>query len=308
MRCSRVGRVRCGMVMISIIITAFKEEHSTRKAIMRFLPQIKNLDAEILVVAPDKPTKEMCKEFKDVHYIKDGGVGKPAALNQAFREAKGDILILSDGDVYPNDYAVRELIKFFYNNIRIGAVSGRPVSISPRTKLLGFWSHLLTDMADQTRRRCTKERKSIVCTGYLYAIRKKAIEGMNMPEDILSDDAFISYYIENKGYKILYAAGAQIFVKYPSTFSDWIKQKARSTGGYTQLEQLGVTPKNPMRGFKQEAKEIITIFKYGKNLKEFTWTGMLVLARIYLWLRIYYERRIKQKSFEETWTRIETTK
>jgi len=293
--------------MISIIITAFKEVESVYRAILKFRPQL-HIGDEILVVAPDKETEEVCKSIKGVRYIKDPGVGKPAALNIAFREAKGDILVLTDGDVYPNQYAVRELTKFFAHSQKVGAVSGRPMSISPRTKMLGYWSHLLVDMADKMRRRCTKERESMVCTGYLYAISRRAIEGMNMPEDILSDDAYISYYIENKGFKILYSAGAQVFVKYPSTFSDWIKQKARSTGGYTQLEQLGVAPKNPMRGLKQEAKEIITIFKYAKNLKEFTWTGMLVLARIYLWLRIYYERRIKQKSFEETWTRIETTK
>ena len=298
--------------MISIIITAFKEADSVRKAIIKFRNQLnwpkEHNFYELLVVAPDRETELVCEEFKGVRYIKDPGVGKPAALNIAFREAKGEILVLTDGDVYPNQYAIRELSKFFSHSQKVGAVSGRPRSINSRNNILGYWSHLLVDMADQTRRKCTKERKSIVCTGYLYAVSKKAIEGMNMPEDILSDDAYISYYIENRGFKILYAAGAQIFVKYPSTFSDWIKQKARSTGGYTQLEQLHVAPKNPMRGFKQEAKEIITIFKYARNLKEFMWTGMLVLARIYLWLRIYYERRLKNKSFEQTWVRINSTK
>lgn len=293
--------------MITIIITAYKEADSVRKAIMKFKPQL-NQEDELLVVAPDAETERVCQEFSEVRYLKDPGIGKPAALNLAFQAAKGDILVLTDGDVYPSQYAVRELTKFFSYNPKVGAISGKPVSISPKDNMLGYWSHLLTDMADKTRRKCTKERKSIVCTGYLYAVSKKAIEGMNMPEDILSDDAYISYYIESKGFKILYSAAAQVFVKYPSTFSDWIKQKARSTGGYTQLEKLGVAPKNPMRGFKQEAKEIITIFKYAKNFKEITWTGMLVLARIYLWIRIYYERRIKEKSFEKTWTRIETTK
>ena len=292
-------------MVISIIICAFKEPDGVRRAINSF--QLQPHD-EILVVAPDKETEEVCKEFesKKIRYIKDEGVGKPAALNLAFREAKGDILILTDGDVYPNVYAVGQFIKVFdiFTDPEIGAVSGRPVSLSPTTTMLGYWSHLLCDMADRVR----KESNSIVCSGYLYAINRKAIEGMNMPEDILSDDAYISYYIQSKGFKIAYSSSAQAFVKYPTTFSDWIKQKVRSTGGYTQLTQLGLTPKNAMRGFKQEAKEVLTVFGYSKGLKQFFWTCMLVMARVYLWIKIYYERKIKHKSFEKTWVRIETTK
>ena len=323
---------------VSIIITAYKEADSVRKALMRYIPQyIQNTKSSIdvyetLIVAPDVETEKVCHEFREfqnnkpgykcneIRYIKDPGIGKPAALNLALKEAKGDVFILTDGDVYPNAYAVRELTRFFEHSQKVGAVSGRPKSISPRTTMLGYWSHVLANMADVTRRRFTKERKPITCSGYLYAVSRRALVEIDehgketmlqMPEDILSDDAYVSYIIENRGFKILYSSAAQVFVKYPSTFSDWIKQKARSTGGYVQLEKMGVAPKNKkniMRGFWQEAKEITTIFKYAKNLKEVAWTGLLVLARMYLWLKIWYERRLNEKSFEETWTRIETTK
>ena len=297
--------------MISIVITAYKEPRTIAKAIEQILKNKLKENFEILVLAPDKETLDeaakCAKKSKKIKVIKDEGKGKPAALNIAFRKAKGRIIVFTDGDVYMSDKSLLHIVEKF-KDLKVGVVSGRPISLNPRSKMLGFWSHLLADMADKTRRKCTKEKKSIVCTGYLYAVRKSAIDKMIIPGDILSDDAYISYIIENRGYKILYAAGAQVFVKYPSTFSDWIKQKARSTGGYTQLAQMGLEPKNPMRGFWQEVKEITTIFKYGKNLKEFAWTMMLALARIYLWLRIYYERRLKHKSFEKTWVRISTTK
>ena len=126
-------------MVISIIICAFKEPDGVRRAINSF--QLQPHD-EILVVAPDKETEEVCKEFesKKIRYIKDEGVGKPAALNLAFREAKGDILILTDGDVYPNVYAVGQFIKVFdiFTDPEIGAVSGRPVSLSPTTTMLGY--------------------------------------------------------------------------------------------------------------------------------------------------------------------------
>ena len=36
------------------------------------------------------------------------------------------------------------------------------------------------------------------------------------------------------GYRIRYAPEAQVFVKYPTTYRDWLRQKVRSAGGYAQ--------------------------------------------------------------------------
>ena len=52
----------------------------------------------------------------------------------------------------------------------------------------------------------------------------------------------------------------------------------------------------------------ITPFSYSKNPKEFFWTILLILARIYLWFKIFTDLKLKKESFKKTWTRVETTK
>lgn len=288
--------------MISVIITAFKEAESVKKSIQRFKSQIGVEEPyEILVVAPDKETEDVCSSFEVVRYIKDPGVGKPTALNIAVKEAVGDILIFTDGDVFPSYYVVRELIKSF-KDPKVGAVSGRPISISPLDTQLGYWSNLLTDMAHQTR----IDKENFVVTGYLYAMRKELFN-FEVPKECLSDDAYISYMILNQNYKIVYAPCAHIMVKYPDTFSDWMTQKKRSAGGYTQIN-VQYKLNNKSRTFSQEASGIFKVLAYAKNIKEFFWTGTLILARIYLWIAIFYERRVLNKSFEKTWIRVESTK
>jgi cellulose synthase/poly-beta-1,6-N-acetylglucosamine synthase-like glycosyltransferase len=288
--------------MISVIITAFKEAESVKKSIQRFKSQIGVEEPyEILVVAPDKETEDVCKSFEGVRYIKDPGVGKPTALNIVVKEAAGDIMVFTDGDVFPSYYVLRELMKPF-KDPKVGAVSGRPISISPLNTQLGYWSHLLTDMAHQTR----IDKENFVVTGYLYAI-KKELFNFEVPKDCLSDDAYISYMVLNQNYKIVYSPCAHIMVKYPDTFSDWMKQKKRSAGGYTQIN-VQYKLDNKSRTFSQEASGIFKVLAYAKNIKELFWTGTLILARIYLWMAIVYERRILNKSFEKTWTRVESTK
>lgn len=295
--------------MISIIITAYKEERTIGKAISAFLEQNIKGKYEILIVCPDKETKKVVdsfsRKYKQVKHVQDPGEGKPIALNNAFKIAKGDILILSDGDVFVDKDCVAEIMKHFKNN-EIGAVSGRPISINPRDNMLGYWSHLLTDAgAHSTRLERARKGKFIVCSGYLFAMRKLLDK---IPVDALADDAVMSYMVWQKSYKIEYAPKARVYVKYPTTFKDWILQKKRSAGGYNQIKDyFDKVPK--MRSFSREA--LFGWYKaiaYASSLKEFVWTLMLFFARLWLWILIYYEINLKKTQFSKVWKRVESTK
>ncbi len=286
--------------MISIIITAFREEKTIGKTINSILNQDLK-DSEIIVIAPDRDTLNEAKKYK-VKTIKDPGKGKPTALNIAFEKAKGDILILTDGDVFIEKDSLKSLIKYFEDK-NVGAVSGHPVPLNERNNFFGYFSHFLTHMADKLRKKLVSENKFIVCSGYLYAIRNK-IE--KMPGNILSDDAYISKIIHDKGYEIKYSENSIVYVKYPDNLKDWIKQKRRSTGGYEQLRKL--FGKKVMRSFGQEASGIFEVIIYPKNIKEFLWAPFLIFLRLYLWIKIFIDLKIRKLSFEKTWVRIESTK
>ncbi len=290
--------------MISIIITAYKEANTIGKAIECILNQKIKEKYEIIVLCPDKETKLAALKYK-IKYIQDPGKGKPAALNLAFKKAKGNILILTDGDVYTSSNSINELLKPFKNK-EIGAASGHPISTNNKNTILGFWSHLLTDIgAHETRLLKTNKGKFIVCSGYLMAIRSELIK--SIPENSLSDDAVISNLIFSKKYKIAYCPNALVYIKYPTTFKDWIKQKRRSTGGYLQIQKF-TKRKDEMRSFRKESLGIFRALKYPRSIKEFLWLYLLVLARVYLWIIIFIDIKLKKKEFSKIWQRIETTK
>jgi biofilm PGA synthesis N-glycosyltransferase PgaC len=290
--------------MITVIITAFKEPKTIGKAINQVLKNKIRDKYEILVLAPDAETlneaKNYAKKHRQIKVIKDKGEGKPSALNLAFTKAKGNILILSDGDVYMDEKAIQPLLDKLKDS-KVGAVSGHPISVDSRSTKLGYWSHLLTDMVDSWR----KKSKFISCSGYLYAARKKLLKPL--PKETLSDDAYNSHIIAEQGYKIEYSTTSFVYIKYPSTFSDWIKQKKRSAGGYNQLKYL-LKNKSTDRTLLKESGGIFQVLKYPKNLKEFFWTLQLIVARIYLWALIFWDINVKKKDFKKVWVRIESTK
>lgn len=289
--------------MISVIITAYKEPRTIGRAIEAIAKQ--KIAGEILVTAPDAETlgeaRKLSKKYKNIVLIKDRGRGKPAALNLAVSKAKGDILVLTDGDVYVGAGSVGALVDKIKG--KIGAVSGNPISINPRNNRYGFWADMLTRVANEVRNEALRKNRRFFCSGYLFAIKKRLFP--RLPEELLSEDGYISNNVYQKGFLIGYSEKSEVYVKYPDNFSDWIKQKKRSAGGYNQIKKL--VGEN-MRSFGSEALGAFRLFKYISSVREFFWLMELYFARLYMWYVIYRDINLKKKTHKEIWQRVESTK
>jgi cellulose synthase/poly-beta-1,6-N-acetylglucosamine synthase-like glycosyltransferase len=312
--------------MISVIITSFKEPKTIGKCIKcigdRKYSGIPD-SFEILQVSPDKDTleagrkaaEELSLSKDEYRQIVDPKKGKPFALKMALNQARGDILILTDGDTFFEKDAVKELLEPFKDR-KVGGVSGRPVSRDSRTNQMGYYGHLLSDSAHHRRstvmekvpntRYFVSNERFFPMSGYIMAIRKTEFD---IPRDVLSDDAYISYVLRNKGYEIGYAPEAKCFVKYPTSLGDYFKQKVRSIGGFIQLESFGIFRRDKQsRSFIIELKYLLFVFKYATTLREFFWSILFVPIRFWTWIRIFWERRVLNKDFTKTWVRVESTK
>lgn len=313
--------------MISVIITSFKEPKTIRRCISciadRKYSGITN-PFEIIQVSPDELTlKQGLKEANRLglskrQYIQvvDPKKGKPFALKMALKKAKGDIIILTDGDVYFESNAVKELIKPFEKK-NVGGVSGRPISEDSKENKFGYWGHLLADSADHRRKRTMNKvdgkgyyvsgKSFFPMSGYIMAMRNMDI---SIPQDVLSDDAYISYYIRNKGMDVAYAPNAISYVRYPTNLKDYYKQKVRSIGGFKQLKRMGIFKRDKQsRSFFIELPYAFFVLGYSKNLEEFFWSLLLFPVRLMTWVRIVWERDILKKGMPKGgWERIESTK
>lgn len=313
--------------MVTIILTAAKEPNTIGKALDSILNLSfsgLNQEFELLTVIPDSETLEAARKtianFPDANWcnLKDPGKGKPVALNLAFKEAKGEILLLTDGDVYFGERAIKEMLKPF-SDPKVGGVTGRPKALETKKTMMGYYANLLADAAHHKRmvtmrpdavgnslKFISKDPGFFVLSGYIMAIRNLKLE---IPEDCLADDAYISYEIHNRGYKTVYQPEAKVFVKYATNLGDWYKQKLRSVGGYMQLWKYGVIkPETKVRNFWKELEYIWFPIRYAKSIKEYLWSFALYFFRLWLWLRIFYEQKILKKDFYQTWVRVESTK
>lgn len=312
--------------MISVIITSWKEPNTIGKCIQCIADtKYSGIERpfEILQLSPDRETLDaglkMAKilGLSDSEYIQiqDPKKGKPYALKLAIKKAKGEILIFTDGDTYFEKDSVKHLLEPFENEI-VGGVSGRPVSSDSKNTMMGYWGHLLSDAAHHRRVNTISsghgnyyisEKTFFPMSGYIMATRNYDFD---IPQNVLSDDAYISYFIRNLGKEIAYAPLAQSYVKYPTNLNDYYKQKVRSLGGFIQLERLGIFKKDKQsRSFFIEIQYAFFVFRYATNLREFIWSLLLFPIRLITWIRIFWERVLLKKDMPESgWERIESTK
>ncbi|HNP89466.1 MAG: Poly-beta-1,6-N-acetyl-D-glucosamine synthase [Microgenomates group bacterium ADurb.Bin219] len=285
---------------VSVVITSSHEPRTIGLALKTILKQDSSRIKEIMVVAPDKETLAAAKKVTTnpkVKLIKDQGKGKPAALNLAFQKASAEILVLTDGDVYLGKNSLTDLLSLF-EDPSVGGISGRPISANSRNTLLGFWSHFLTEAAHQTRLSRFNKGQFLELSGYLLAIKKKLVQ--EIPASTLADDLYLSQLVAKAGEKTAYQPKAEVFVNYPTTLTDWFKQKRRSAYDYWKTDlQSGRSP----------LEEVIDGLKLGltcpQNIREFLWLILLFGARLILWLEIFFLRLFGKRSL---WQRVETTK
>ena len=263
--------------MISVIITSLKEPKTIGKCIQCIAEKKYSgitKPFEIIQVSPDELTLKAGRKMANIlklskseyHHIIDPHKGKPYALKLALKKAKGEIIILTDGDTFFEANAVEEMVKPFENE-KVGGVSGRPVSQDSRDNIFGYWGHLLSESGDHRRRNTMQETDGYYIStetffpmsGYIMAMRNVNLE---VPDNVLSDDAYISYSLRNKGLEIAYNPNAICYVKYPTNLKDYYKQKVRSLGGFKQLKKFGVFKKDKQsRSFFIEYTKLFQLFK-----------------------------------------------
>jgi len=112
-----------------------------------------------------------------------------------------------------------------------------------------------------------------------------------------------------KDYQIRYSENSKIFVKFPPILTDFLKQKRRAAAAHDNIHKYITLKKIPrMKTFGQEVSGGFRIFLFPQNIKELFWTFLLFPLRLYIWINLFYNSKIKKRKYTDAWKRIESTK
>ncbi len=331
------------MPKVNLVITAWNEVKTTAKiietVISNYSYELENL--RIILVCPDVETADSAQKialelnFDNLTVLKDERKGKPIALNMAFEEIRrqfvtldnldqkntlgleDSITICTDGDVVLEPDSINLVVKKLLENNYL-AVTARPKSIDSKDNFWGYVGNMLADGADVRRTQLSENGDFLFLSGYLLGFQSKVLESITVPENCLVDDAFLSIAINNLEFSNTlssqksntgYCRESVVGVKYPNNYKDWILQKKRSVGGYRQLKNF-FPKQNKLTQSRlwDELKFILFPLKYAKTETEFFYSLFFYFLRLDLWIRIFLDNFSKNKSMEQTWQRVESTK
>src|SRR6185369_1149962 len=139
-----------------------------------------------------------------VRVIRQENTGKPGALNTGIAAARGDLLVLVDGDTVFEPDAVGWLVQPFADP-SVGAVSGN-TKVANRGGLLGRWQHLEYVVGFNLDRRLFDLGECMpTIPGAIGAFRRDALRHAGgVPGDTLAEDTDLTMAVLRAGWRAVY--------------------------------------------------------------------------------------------------------
>jgi cellulose synthase/poly-beta-1,6-N-acetylglucosamine synthase-like glycosyltransferase len=236
---------------VSLLIAAYDEESVIAERIQNALALDYPVDKIEIVIASDGSsdrTNDIVRSFSDrrVRLLAyPERQGKAGVLNAAFREVRGDIVVLSDANTHTNAAAVKNLVRWF-RNPDIGVVCGRLILTDPATgtNVDGLYWRYETFL-----KRCENRLGALLgANGAIYAIRRDLYTAIQ--RNTLIDDFVIPLRTHlQTGCVIEYDNEAVAYEDTPGAIGSEFKRRARiGTGGFQSMPALWALL-NPSRGW-----------------------------------------------------------
>ncbi|HEX6683349.1 MAG TPA: bifunctional polysaccharide deacetylase/glycosyltransferase family 2 protein [Candidatus Limnocylindrales bacterium] len=222
---------------VSVIVPAFNERANIA-ATVRSLVDSDYPQLEVIVVDDGSTdgTAEIVERLRlpGVHVIRQENAGKPAALNHGISYARGDLLVLVDGDTVFEPGALGALVQPFQDP-SVGAVSGN-TKVANRRGLLGRWQHLEYVIGFNLDRRMYDVLQCMpTVPGAIGAFRREAVIDVGgVPGETLAEDTDFTMAIARAGWRIAYAPDAVAWTEAPATLRQLWRQRYRWCYGTMQ--------------------------------------------------------------------------
>jgi cellulose synthase/poly-beta-1,6-N-acetylglucosamine synthase-like glycosyltransferase len=221
------------------------------------------------------------KRYNAVHLIKiiddNERAGKAAALDGILKNCSSDIVIFLDGDVKLNNKCFSEILKQFLFDDSVGVVSGNVASLdSEKEGLFSFISKLERQTHHELCVDLMREGMPPKVNGTFFAVKRNVIN--HLPRHVVSDDEYISWNAQSKGYRVAYAPKAIVYTKDPDNFKDYVAKRRRIFVGHFLIKKtIGYTV--PTTRFSKVAPKLLNFLMREKS-KALNFLAMLVMQSI----------------------------
>jgi cellulose synthase/poly-beta-1,6-N-acetylglucosamine synthase-like glycosyltransferase/peptidoglycan/xylan/chitin deacetylase (PgdA/CDA1 family) len=236
-RARRTRRPRRFQGTVSVVVPAYNESANIA-ATVRSLVHSDYPAVEVIVVDDGSTdgTAAVVERLglRGVRLIRQPNAGKPAALNTGIRHARGELIVLVDGDTVFEPDAIGALVQPFAEP-DVGAVSGNTKVVN-RRGLLGRWQHLEYVVGFNLDRRLFDVGECMpTIPGAIGAFRREVLAQVGgIPASTLAEDTDVTMATLRAGWRVVYEESAIAWTEAPSTLRQLWRQRYRWCFGTMQ--------------------------------------------------------------------------
>jgi cellulose synthase/poly-beta-1,6-N-acetylglucosamine synthase-like glycosyltransferase len=179
--------------------------------------------------------------------LKAASQGKAAGLNDAVKQANGEVLLFTDARQQIETGALRRLMENFADP-EVGCVSGELLLGNRETGETGKGMGLYWRIEKKIRELESASGSVVGATGAIYCARKALFE--ELPEGTILDDVLVPMQVVRKNSRVLFDSRARAWDSPDLGQSREFARKVRTLSGNYQLLQLApwlLKSENPIR-------------------------------------------------------------
>ena len=219
-------------VVISIVIGTLNQKNVLQKTLLSLFEQTVADDLyEVIVVDSSSTdgTEQMIRSLNptcDLNYIRQPNMGKGAARNRGIKEAKGDIVIITDSDMIADARLIEEhlLVQSRFKNVVCEGLTYNFKDVKKGFKAKGNLEPYIKEKIKPMK----KLRWSYFLTGNLSAKKKTLIDAGLFDEEFTGygwEDIELGYRIHNAKIPIIYLPSAINFHWHPVSEAETVNRK-----------------------------------------------------------------------------------
>lgn len=237
---------KADLPFISVIIAAFNEQSVIKEKLISVVQSNYPSHRLEIFVGSDASTdqtipivKELSTNYKHIRFFDfTDRRGKPSVVNDLVSKSKGEILVLTDANVFFSESTLFHLVKHFRNS-EIGLVDTHMVNMGLKKEGISY-----QEKAYISREVKVKHLESLVWGtmmgpfGGCYAIRRE--DYSDVPPYSLVDDFYINMKVLEKGKKAVNELEAIVYEDVSNSLRDEFRRKIRiATGNFQNLRRFG---------------------------------------------------------------------
>ncbi|MBW8805794.1 MAG: glycosyltransferase [Catenulisporales bacterium] len=227
---------------VSVIVPAYNEEAGIRATVESLSASVHPIE---IIVVDDGSTDGTAAVVEalirtrrpgqpPLRLISQVNGGKPAALNTGAAAARGDLLVMMDGDTVFEPETIAWLVQPFADP-SVGAVSGN-AKVGNRKGILGRWQHIEYVVGFNLERRMYDLAGCMpTVPGAVGAFRRDALTRVGgVSDDTLAEDTDLTMAVIRDGWRAVYEERAVAWTEAPTSLRQFWRQRYRWCYGTLQ--------------------------------------------------------------------------